>query len=306
MKGVELCLPGFVAEQPLGFMAALGMLRVLERVHPEFHARLGWQQRGYWRARLSVDTEGPGLDGIVEAVWRGLERSNADIVAFTELFDKNLKMSRDQLRTALGGDMDAGVRELLEGSVSELPEEEGVAARGSLQMLNGASRTDFLPCLKGLATKVKYEHVERTFKSSVWSYEDEARGGLTLRLDSSADRNHALLSDDPDNIPMTTEFGAERLAIEAFGLLPVYPGTAPRSTGFHRSGRATMFRYPVWLPALRIDEIQVLINHPGLAEPDRHRPALQRLGAELIMESQRVVVGKGKTFLGPTRAYPLR
>lgn len=305
MNGTDVNLPGFVADQPLGFIAALGLLRALDRARPEWKARLGWKQYGYWRARLHLDRDDVSPDDVVDAAWRGLEQSKPEIAALAGSADKNLKLSRAEIRLLLRPSAAQPARKTLGCLVTELPEEDGVAARSSWQMLNGAGRTDFLPCLDGLVTRVTRQHVKNTLRSAAWAYADDARGGLTLRLDSSADRNHALLSDDPDNMPMTTELGAERLAMEALGLLPVHPGPASRTSGFHRSGRTTVFRWPVWEPLLNKEEVLILLTHPALANPGRHREALRLLGVAQVMEAQRVVVGKGKTFLGPTRAYPV-
>jgi hypothetical protein len=297
-------LNGFTADQPLGFLAAVGLLRALDRILPNWEPRLHWCQSGFWRAVISVKDE-VDFSGFVDRIAEALDRSRAEVEALVSGLDLNLAMDRAEVRREFGLRSGSVAGSLLQRMVSELPERDGRGCVSLLQMLNGAGRQDYLTALSKLARETDRTNLEKTLAASVWAMSDEARGGLTLRLDSMSDCSHALQACDPNDMEMTSELAANRLAMEALGLFPCYPSRYPTTLAFHRRRRETLLRWPVWKMPLRVSELVGLTGIAEMADPSGNRAMLKALGVELVYESERRVVGKGKTLFSPSNAIPL-
>ncbi len=304
MASTTFHLNGFTADQPLGFLAAVGLLRALDRAAPNWKSRLHWRQFGFWRAVVTVEAEAE-LSDLVDRIVEALDGSRSEIEGLMNGLDRNLSMDRAEVRRVLSLRSESVGGPLLQRMVSELPEREDRCSVSLLQMLNGAGRQDYLPALSKLARETDRAHLEKTLGASVWEMSDEARGGLTLRLDAMSDCSHALQACDPNDMDMTSELAANRLAIEALGLFPCYPSRYPTTLGFHRRWRETLLRWPVWKMPLRVSELVGLTGIAEMAAPSDNRAMLKALGVELVFESERRVVGKGKTLFSPSNAIPL-
>ncbi|MFM2167711.1 MAG: hypothetical protein RIS79_2082 [Verrucomicrobiota bacterium] len=304
MASTTFHLNGFTADQPLGFLAAVGLLRALDRAAPNWKPRLHWRQLGFWRAVISVEDEAEFSD-VVDRVVEALDSSRNEIEALVNGLDLNLSMDRAEMRRVLGIRSESADGRLLQRMVSELPERDSRSSVSLLQMLNGAGRQDYLTALSKLARDTGRAHLEKTLGASVWEMSDEARGGLTLRLDAMSDCSHALQACDPNDMDMTSELAANRLAMEALGLFPCYPSRYPTTLGFHRRWRETLLRWPVWKMPLQVSELVGLTGIAEMADPLGNRAMLKALGVELVYESERRVVGKGKTLFSPSNAIPL-
>lgn len=297
-------LKGFTADQPLGFLAALGVLRTLERQRPDWEPRLAWKQSGFWRAEISVVGQ-VSVDGWVDQIQAGLQRSCAEIEHLSQGLDKNLAFTRAELRQEIRARGGTPSGSLLERMVSELPENKDRAPLSLLQMLNGAGHQHYLPALLKIARQTTRSHLQKTLTAPIWRMEDDARGGMTLRLDTFSDSQHALQAQDPNDSEMTSELAANRLAIEALPLFPTLPASRELTCGFHRRRRQLVMRWPVWTLPLRLVEVMGLLGAADMADPIENRDRLRCLGVEAVWESERRVVGKGKTLFSPSRAVPL-
>jgi hypothetical protein len=126
-------------------------------------------------------------------------------------------------------------------------------------------------------------------------YADEGRG-MNLRWDPLDDRRYALRCENPSADPNKTMRGANRLAIEAFALLPTMPtGRRLATTAFQGSGaRGTFITWPMWNVSLVAPVIASLLsNISGLTERSDLRSSL---GVVAIYRSARITIGKFRNF----------
>lgn len=102
---IELPLIGLDGANPLAFLTALGLLRVVNRISPTSGPRLAWRAEGCWTpvlfldAPLGPDEKAPPTDQLCEQVAKAL-RSEVDVNAQTELAAarKTLARARKALR----------------------------------------------------------------------------------------------------------------------------------------------------------------------------------------------------------------
>jgi hypothetical protein len=312
MKASSFLLPGFAAENPLGFLAVMGLLRIVSEAKSEWYPQLNWRKAGGWRPVISL-AEHVSEDLLLDVISGACEQKKQDwehLLKSEELTGnkRNLKFTRQEYR-------EFALR---------------LVSPSLLRCINGAGHQDYLPTLGRIAATTTREHLRTTLHED-WQFTDDGRG-RSLRLDPAGYREHALTWEDPSEAPSTVQLGANRLAIEAFPLFPIFPAAfRARQRGFHYEGQRTWFRWPVWTVPYNVLTAPYLLDLPAIAhlrdpeEPggsqnltreakrrrekqeDRqreNREELQRRGIAMVYESQRIRDGKYFNF-GPTRAIPI-
>ncbi len=288
---------GIEGSNPLGFLAAIGALRLLDLVWPDRGIRLRWVRGGGWRPEVS----GVPMDDQTEfcrvlheqAPWAPLE-------AFGEL-GKNLTVARPLfeavVRKVAGGgtahDRRASDFAAAFGCDVLDNKDKGRIEYTDLCFITGSGHQDFLGTMNSLARFVEPEHLREALFGP-WRYRDK---GLSLRWDPDDAKEYALQWRDPSVGGVYSVWGANRLAFEALPLLPTAPTeTGVRTTGFRTRNRAHEFTWPIWTQAAGVDTVRSLICLRELEKEAADRAQLQAMGIDDIFRVQRVRIGQGANF----------
>lgn len=279
-------LTGSDASDPLGLLAAVGLLRVASRASEE--ARLRWHLDGRWQAHLALPDGLDPVDLVVADLdrWRG-RHAALDFAVGAERKTQDLKPPP------------AEFRELMR-SVADDPEAAsflaayatGVAVDGSGQTKPTslhfcAGQQLFLVNVLDLRDSVTREDiVEALYGPWVGRV-----GPKDTRWRAASERLRALLSFDPGKEKGTTVPAAAWLAFQAMPLFPAVPvGTRVRTTGFSGRGKHETFAWPVWTSPLSLDAVRVLLGTRGLVDkPPEWRAAMgvgQIFEAAVVRSSQ--------------------
>jgi hypothetical protein len=271
---------------PLGFMAAAGVLRVITRTHPE--ARLSWRDDGSLSAVLQ---SAEPLDLVAVLCtdltrWR-LTHAAVDFAVGADRKVQDLKHEPGEFRTLmtnLATDPEAG--EFVAAYAT------GVAMDGtgqtkptSLHFTAGQQR--FMDAILDLRAHVtEADIVEALF--GPWR---GRTGTKDTRWRAASERSRALLSFDPGKEAPTSVPGAAWLAFQAMPLFPVVPvGRRAVTTGFTGRGKREQFTWPIWSEPLTLAEARLLIGSRDLAAlPTRERTSrgIHRvLQADVIRNAQ--------------------
>lgn len=247
------------AADPLGFLAALGVLRIVSRDEPG--ARLRWLQDGSWSAGL----ETPDSVDLVQALFTDLERwrRGHPAVEFAVNADRkvqDLKHPPEDFRA------------LMLRLVNDPEAAEFVAAYATGVAVDGSGQTKptslhftagqqrFMDAVLDLRAGVTREDLEEALYGP-WI---GRVGPKDTRWRAASERSRALLSFDPSKEKSSTVAGAAWLAFQAMPLFPVAPvGLRAVTTGFIGRGKSEQFTWPVWSVPLSLCEVRVLL---GLAE----------------------------------------
>jgi hypothetical protein len=299
----HLILYGIDGSQLLGFMAGLGVLRLLDE---EAKARGKDRPTLYFdKSCLATIDVADSSSAIVDLIagrlevrrqyYAGALRDISKPADFTsQSFDDFARVASDWQRYALAG---------LACSTGD------DTAESTLCAANGASHQELIRSIRDVLSLVGRDHISNAiFRSWTKSYEvsDELRKSLglgtrkpTLRLDPADERLYALRATNPT--PPTSEFktelGAQALAIPAFELLPVCPRRHPiciSSRSARRENRV-FFRWALWsVPTTLAGVRSLLAAGPSDQEASRMR------GAFAAFEVARVTGEKGKLSIAPT------
>lgn len=302
----SILLKGLDGSNPLAFLAALGTLRTLTLALPDEAVKMRWEQHdGAWRPRVWCSLAGDG-DAIIETISDLLGR--ATYRASFAIGD-NINLAADKLQShlrqavqdvaALANPLTRIDADFLAAFGSEvLTNDDGTMQDTALRTMSGAGHQHFLKFFRELVSKTDADHLRRTLFLK-WDYADEGRG-MNLRWDPLDDRRYALRWEDPSGDPVKTMRGANRLAIEAFPLLPTMPTAAGLiTTAVQDSGRrGTFFTWPIWSRAISMPVVVTLLGQVGSLKNDTAARAAR--GVSAVYSSARITTGKFRNFTPST------
>jgi hypothetical protein len=300
----EIRLNGIDGGNLLGFMAALGTLRLLAADAGE--VRMKWQEsagRGWVPAVVHPQiATGQELTDLIARRVCGSETCSPawDI-------GNDLTLGRGDFGARLGAaaaDSEPGRRDVVDFLAAFGSEAVGAGPKKDLmsdtefRTMSGAGHQHFLGFMRELAASAGSEHIRRTLFES-WDYADDRP---SLRWDPADYRPHALRSEDPSGDPIKTMRGANRLAIEALPLFPTVPvGRKLRTVGFQDRDGETEFTWPMWTESLSLETVSSLLASGEIQCDAPERASLTRRGVGQVFRAKRFTEGKYRNF-SPARA----
>lgn len=288
-------LTGIDGSNPLGFLAALGTLRLCDQIWPEAGVSMRWVRRGTWRAVL----EGAAVAD-PEELCRVLAGSPvwAPLGAFSAL-GPNLTVAPEVFvkvagTVVAGGDPRAMAFLAAFGCEVCVSEKEPRMEYTDLCFITGSGHQNFLETAERLSQQAGVAHLHEALFES-WRYADEK---CSFRWSPADAKEYALQWRNPSRDGSTTVWGANRLAFEALPLFPVVPaaGGRLRTTGFRRARGGHEFTWPLWTTAAGVDTVRSLVALEELHIPEPPVRELAERGIGQVFRVQRVRIGQGANF----------
>ncbi|MDY0170274.1 MAG: hypothetical protein RBS80_27265 [Thermoguttaceae bacterium] len=294
----RLILRGLDGSNPLGFLAALGTLRVLDST-----IHMKWiPSGGTWVAAVSA-INGQSLDE--PSFLKELSTTLCDSIS------EHPACVLEGLRTGTGSER----RQLFEERRDQAAFTNRVAADwlcalasdvssgDAVNQLQTSRRDYFLGNLTAIMKRTTLDHLRRALFNR-WDYADPLQN-QSLHLDPSEDRRHAHQwnrpSGDPNRNKAGGMLGANRLAIEAIPLFPSIPeGDRLHTTGFTGNRPTdTRWTWPIWNVAVSVQCARSLLSMAVL-QAERFTTtqveSLRHSGIVAVFRANRILVGKTPNF----------
>ena len=303
----ELLLSGIDGSNPLGFLAAVGTLCILDDALPG-SVQLGWRSvHGSWRPLLAgcsnderefCDSVLHALKSVSMAVFdigreKGAKKASSKFPFSRDGFVRELKARQGKADSANRRDVD-----FLAGFGTELCPDaktgEFQATRFRMVRAGDSNRQGMLFYAKAIREAIDHHHIERTLFQP-WDYQDE---GYSLRWDPIEDQPYALRWKDPSKSKLAdgpgTMLAANCLAVESLRCFPTF-AVARRihTTGFHQDeGQGFCFVWPIWTSMVNMDTLRSLLALRDLHENPLPRPTLFAKGIEEVYCARQVQPNK--------------
>jgi len=284
-------LRGIDGSNPLGFLSAVGTLRMLPG------SRLGWRlNEGMWRPSLTADdveTEENLCDRLAERSRLEppeISMLGKNLTVAPKLFEEYVDKCARRL---YAGNARASEYVVAFGSEVCVDHKKNRIEYTNLSFITGSGHQDFVTTALKLSERITAAHIREALFGP-WEYKDQS---LSFRWDPADAAEYALSASDPSKDGAWTVWGVNRLAFEALPLLPVQPTRRGlRTTGFREERYPEEFSWPVWHAALDSDTVRSLLSLEELQEECPPRPVLGAMGIGDVFRSPRVRIGQGANF----------
>jgi hypothetical protein len=266
-------LTGLEGQNLLAYLAALGLLRTLDRV---MSVTMSWESNGpVWYPVLHCDLGGEDdlLDTLADLL------KNAPPLGD---LDANLKLNREQYRAFASGNHEWGAALASDAVVFK------DIVKKSSWILIGAAQQRIIPTFVALAKETNVDKLRRALFHP-WDYQDK---GKSLRLDPADQKDYALQWGDPSADGAHTMHAACRLAVEALPMLPVIPTPRHATLGISDGWTAT---WAIWSGTLSARVVSALVGMEELVG-EIDRAALSRRGIVEVYRCRKQSVGKYQSF----------
>jgi hypothetical protein len=298
----EIELIGLDGGNLLGYLAALGTLRVLTLAEPEAEVRMSWVDKGWWRPVVHHSRIGNG-----EELVAALEQKvcgESSVSAAWEI-GEDLTLTRAEFGRHAGA-------QALSATPTQREAADFLAAFGSealgtgtkkeqmsdteFRTMSGAGHQHFLGFMRELARGTGTGELTRALLEA-WDYSDDRP---SLRWDPADYRPHALRAEDPSGDPIKTMRGANRLAVEALPLFATVPERRQlRTVAFDDRDGGTEITWPIWIAPLNLNTVASLVASKEVQNADR--ATMSRRGIVQVFRARRFTEGKYRNF-SPAKA----
>lgn len=302
---VRIELPGLDGSQLLGFLAALGTLRIANLIQPVGLPAI--------RPRLSWGTEHSATAPILHLSW------NCGDAEFAACIAESLKTAFSRPEFTFSADLSVahevfrkfGIQVADASTHIDRTSVDFAAAFGSdvrwkdaetisdtaFRTMAGAGHQHFLGFMSYILKTVETAHITKSLFSD-WKYDDPVEK-LTMRWDPIDDVRYALRWRNPSGDPIRRSqgsvLGANALAIMALPFFPTMPRIDGLETTAFRGRRAssTFVSWPLWSQPLTADSVRSLlsINCEALSLLER-----ASVGIKQCFRAQRLTIGKVRNF----------
>lgn len=295
-----LLLTGLDGTNPLGFLAALGLFRVLDSASTSRQTYLRWvAARGTWIPVLI----GPDLcqdsllDTLDDKLSKTIHQHPVRILNELGVDDPSQRYAvfREQTQNACAD------HRLDTDWLAALASD--IIPSSAINQLQTTRRDYHYGNLSSVISKTSREHLRRAIFSP-WDYADPL-DNQSLHLEPSEDRRHAHQwnkpAGDPDRKASGGMLGANRLAIEAFALFTSLPsGGALRTIGFTgQRSRNTRWTWPIWNVPISVSVVRsnlMLADLQGEEITANTRARLHHRGVVAVYRTSRILVEKTPNF----------
>lgn len=311
-------LDGLEPDNPLAFLALLGLLRALPESRP------GWRARVFWtcdappvRPVLRLNAI-EARDEVLAAAAAGL-RILAERHDFGDLGDIELapEDAEGKMREAIkAGPYESDLWSALvsDGVLHHDRRKKDKVEPTPMCFMFGQGHQHFLSRLSSVPRRTTPPHRRADRKKVAISELDCLREALfapwiradrteSFRWDPNEDVRYALRAKDPSpaNNKELTQHGANRLAaigLSALTVVPQLQGGGARLGmigGRHRKGGGFMFAWPIWREPISLSAVRALLDHP-------HIDRLETREALAIVEYRRARRVSVEKYINFTRA----
>jgi len=271
----EIVLTGLDGANPMGFMAALGVLNALSDSAQSDSAppRLSWRNEGYWRPVIHANGHELSKSALIDLLMADLASMKNDPALALSYGDgtspvRDLKPPPDVFRSYLA--------DLAETATPDNRRSVDMAAAFATDVAvdnNGntkptalhftAGQQKFLEMVHGLIGELRPED----FAEALWGPWRYERLLPVLQWDSTVFRDYALRAGDPSKEKKAGVPGADWLAVRGLAYFRVAAvGKRIRTTCCGGEWKPGRFRWPVWEAALTRDAVQTVMQSKALAE----------------------------------------
>lgn len=297
-----ILLRGLAGSNPLGALAAFGLLRVCGDIPELFCTQLGWRMEDDWLAVLMVP-EGVEKDQLIDLIIKWQQGWSADVIHWNDDIRSDPSDYKKKL-IEYAQRASQGERHLADffsafGSETVTDGSKGLVKPTMFHMTSGQQK--FLKNVREISDSLQ-KGADSALHETLygpWRYTDQYH---SLGWDPAAERLYALRHRAPTSEPARCVRAAVWLGFHALPLFPtVHRNRKLATSGFTFSNGETSLIWPIWTSPVTLEGMRSLLTCSELAAGPSGWQRLHRRGVEAVYRSVRSEFGQGYATLRPAQ-----
>lgn len=287
----SLLLPGLDGTNPLGFLAALGLLRTLDTQDMGKPVQMQWEQvNGTWTPRIF--NGGSDVDELLNHLKSGFGALDSSPWTIGKKMPFEADRLRDESIDAISTSSQScrdRIDTLASFGVECIRNDDETFGDTSLRMVRAGDSAG--NGLLAYGKRILDETEEGDLRSALtdsWTLNDER---CALRWDPSEFHGYATQWTNPSAEKTVSTRGGNRLALAAMPMLPTIPcGAKVGTVSFGRpDGKNECLSWPLWCIPCSVDVVKSLLALPGLHDKRPSPPELLARGIAAVYRCERVM-----------------
>jgi len=295
-----LLLPGLDGSNPLGFLAALGVLRVLSKESP---IQMKWTPSGGTWVPVIVEGE-CSIDDLLVRLRRCINSYDNHMWVLDKKLPFKESKFRDSAKDALSKSTNScrnDVDILASFGIELFSNDKGMFDDTALRMVRTGDYAG--NGLLAYGSRICEETTDDNLRDALttsWTYSDTR---CALRWDPHENHSYALQWTDPSKEKTVSVRGANRLAMAAMPLMPTIPlKTGARTTCFgFPDGKTESMTWPLWNRPSRLATVQSILSLGQLQENKPSAIPLAERGVAAVYRCDRMKPNKYYRNFTPAR-----
>lgn len=283
-------LAGLREDNPRDFLAALGLLRMLEVIFASTHPRLAWDQS---RGIPTISTICQLSEDFASHVWQRacqISHGSKPTLEPTRVLSVSSSDLRAKLETLMLAESRLDIAILT--SISSQLDVEGQSRRSEFIIESG----QIIP-LKGICESLANETYQQTLSAALMGLAEPIKLKHTPRWNPAEFRSAAYTTTDPAKTDFFDHPTLNVLAFIGLSFFPVVDSSrGATTTGISRATGEKCFSWPLWETPLTSAEIGTLLLLPEVHAAELNHPLLQKIGIHRVWKTRKFGDANNKYF----------
>lgn len=286
----QLELPGLREDNPRDFLAALGLIRLIDILWPSTKANLSWSSQ---KGIPSITSEHPLHHDFTQQIWNLLreikiqDHSPLEPVPVEAVSPADFRKKVEQAIKR-----DTKIEVLLLAAMASQTEMEKASRRSDFIIESGQRRV-----IKGVCDMLAEEFFGPSLLDEIEGRAIPVKVSNSSRWNPAEFRSAAYTTTDPAKTDFLDHPGLNVIAFIGLTFYPVVDSSKNKSTpGFTRTPGNNQFSWPIWSEPLAPDEITSLLHHPEVHFGELNHLLLSAIGIDRIWRTRKFGDANNKYF----------
>ena len=286
----ELPLPGLREDNPRDFLAALGLIRLIDLMWPSHEAKLSWSfQLGVPLITLAR----PLPEDFPQELWTLLrEIKNHDHSPFEPIPIEAVSPADFRKKLEQANKLGNKLNVMILAAVASQIEMEKASRRSDFIIESGQRRV-----MKGVCDMLAQEFYGPSLLKELEGSVKPIKVSNSSRWNPAEFRSAAYTTTDPAKTDFLDHPGLNVIALMGLTFYPVVDAAKNKLTpGFTRTKGQNQFSWPVWDAVLTPEEITSLLHHPEVHIGAPDRLLLTAIGVHRVWRTRKFGDANNKYF----------
>lgn len=283
-------LPGLKEHNPRDFLAALGLLRLIDTVWSEIKARLAWDSH---TGVPTLTTEGPLPDDFLQQLWNLLrEMKSQDQSPLDPVPVEALSSAEHCKKIEQAQKRKSKIEVMILAAMASQIEMEKASRRSDFIIESGQRRV-----MKGVCDMLAQEFYGSSLLDELVGRAQPVKVSNSSRWNPAEFRSAAYTTTDPAKTDFLDFPGLNVIAFIGLTFYPVIDSSGHKSTpGYITINRDNHFTWPVWSHPLAAVEMTSILHHPALHVHELDHSLLSQIGIDRAWRTRKFGDANNKYF----------